>query len=179
MFETIQDGWRKVAEGFQEKYNSLTSSVDKLNQDVSEIRDTFVSVKNIVVSVFSFLGQETAVLLFCTFLFLFVINIIPFFFLSKKIRYCIGVCFGVYLSFSFGYAYWSLAKYVLIMFMPMIAEYLLLLFFRKTGKTLWGVTKKGIGFVWRLSSGQCRRLYSKVKKNKEDKKQGSQTSKNL
>ena len=38
MFEAIQDGLRKVVEGFQEKYNSLANSVDKLNQDISEIR---------------------------------------------------------------------------------------------------------------------------------------------
>ena len=179
MFEAIQDALRKVAEGFQERYNSLSNSVDKLNQDISEIRDTFVTVKNVVVSVFSFLGQETAILLFCTFLFLFVINMIPFFFLSKRIRYGIGVCFGVYLSFSFGYTLWSLAKYILIMFLPMIVEYLLMLFLRKTGKSLWSVIKKGLGFIWHMSVGQCRRLFSKPKKNEEDEKQGSQTPKNL
>lgn len=179
MFEAVQDALRKVAEGFQEKYNNLANSVDKLNKDVTEIRDTFVSIKNIIGSVFSFIGQETAILLFCTFLFLFVVNMIPFFFLSKRIRYCIGVCFGVYLSFSFGYAYWSLAKYVLIMFMPMIVEYLLILFCKKTGKTLWSVIRKGVVFLWRWQAGHCGRLYSKLKKSKEEKKQVSQTSKNL
>ncbi|MBR1778782.1 MAG: hypothetical protein IJ752_09415 [Alphaproteobacteria bacterium] len=171
MFEAFQDGIRRAAEAIQEKYDGFTDSMDKLNKDILEIRDLFVSIKNIVFSIFSFLGQETTVLLFCTLLFLFVVNLIPFLFLSKKVRYFIGMCFGIYLSVSFGYTVWSLVKYVLIMLLPMFLEYLLVLFFKTTGKSLWAVIKKGLSAGGKILQTLWRRLLKKMKKEKEDEKQ--------
>ncbi|MBR1945046.1 MAG: hypothetical protein IJ846_01970 [Alphaproteobacteria bacterium] len=171
MFEAFQDSIRQTAQTIQEKYDGFADSVNKLNQDILEIRDMFVAIKNIVFSIFSFLGQETTVLLFCTFLFLFVINLIPFLFLGKRTRYGIGIGFGVYLSFSFKYAIWSLIKYILVMLFPILVEYLLILFLKTTGKSLWSVMKKGGSGIWNALSGLFRRLLKKTKKNEEDEKQ--------
>ena len=171
MFEAFQDSIRQTAQAIQEKYDGFTDSMNKLNEDILEIRDMFVTVKNIVFSIFSFLGQETTVLLFCTFLFLFIINLIPFLFVGKKMRYGIGMCFGVYLSFSFGYTAWSLIKYVLVMLSPILTEYLVVLFLKTIGKSMWKVVKKGGSGIWNAVSGLFRRLIKKPKKNEEDEKQ--------
>lgn len=170
MFEKLRDNVMQAVDTLQEKYHGFTDSVDKFNQDMMEIRDLFVSVKNVVSAVFSFIGQETAILLFCTFLFLFVINLIPFLFFDKKLRYCIGVCFGVFLSFFFGYTAWSLAKYVLIMFSPVIIEFLLVKLFKVTGKSLGGLFKK---ILVSLKKGCCtlfQKLLRKTKKKQSDEK---------
>ena len=53
MFEKFQDSVRHAVEAVQEKYDGFTESVDKLNQDILEIRDVFVGVKNIVSYIFS------------------------------------------------------------------------------------------------------------------------------
>lgn len=171
MFEAFRDNMMKAMDSLQEKYHGFTDSVDKFNQDMLEIRDLFVSVKNVIAAVFSFIGQETAVLLFCTFLFLFVINLIPFLFFDKKLRYCIGVGFGVFLAFFFDYTAWSLAKYILIMFSPVILEYLLVKLFKITGKSfglfvkkLFAVLKAGIQAVFQ-------RFRGKTKKQGNDEKQ--------
>ena len=171
MFEAFQENIRQAAQTVQETYEGFTDSVGKLNKDILEIRDTFVAVKDVVFSIFSFLGQETTVLLFCTLLFLFVINLIPFLFLGKRVRYGIGICFGIYLSFSFGYTVWSLVKYILVMLSPMLIEYLLVLFFKTTGKSLWSVIKKGLFGIWKLLLKGLHWLLKKLKKGKENEKQ--------
>ena len=170
MFDGIKDGIYNALTAVQEKYDSLTDSVAKLNQDMLEIRDTFVSIKNVVVSIFSFIGQETAVLLFCTALFLFIFNLIPFLFFDKKARYYIGICFGSYLSITFGYTVWSLIKYILIMLSPLLLEYLLFLFFKTAGKTLWFLIKKGSKKIWKAALFVGSELMKKVKKKKENEK---------
>ncbi|MBO4520684.1 MAG: hypothetical protein J5787_05705 [Alphaproteobacteria bacterium] len=179
MFEAFQESIRRAAEAVQAKYDGFTDSVDKLNKDMLEIRDMFVTTKDIIVSIFSFLGQETTILLFCTFLFLFVANLIPFLFLSKKARYFIGIGFGTYLSISFGYTFWSLTKYIFIMLSPLLLEYLLALFFRKAGKYLWALLKKTAIGLWKLLKVLWRRLLKKNKKDEESEKTSSQTAKNL
>lgn len=185
MFEAIQNGIRRAAEAVQAKYDGFTDSVDKLNKDIIEIRDMFVSIKDVIVSIFSFIGQETAILLFCTFLFLFVVNLIPFLFLGKKTRYFIGIGFGVYLSFSFGYAIWSLIKYILVMLSPMLLEYLLVLFFKTTGKSLWILIKKATGKLCKTLAALWKRVFKKTedieekaeKDQKEEKKEREETKK--
>ncbi len=170
MFEKFRDNVMLAVDTLQEKYHGFTDSVDKFNQDMMEIRDLFVSVKNVISAVFSFIGQETAILLFCTFLFLFVINLIPFLFFDKRLRYCIGVCFGVFLSFFFGYTAWSLAKYILIMFSPVIIEFLLVKLFKVTGKSLGGLLKKILVY---LKKGCCtvfQKFLGKTKKKPNDEK---------
>ena len=67
-------------------YQSFSNSMDSFQRDMADIRDTFVGIKNVVGAIFNFMGQETAILLFCTFLFLFVVNLIPFLFIGKKAR---------------------------------------------------------------------------------------------
>lgn len=171
MFEAFRDNMIQAMDTLQEKYHGFTDSVDKFNQDMLEIRDLFVSVKNVISAVFSFIGQETAVLLFCTFLFLFVVNLIPFLFFDKKLRYCIGVCFGVFLSFFFDYTAWSLAKYILIMFSPMILEYLLVKLFKVAGKSLGLFFKKLLTILKSGVRTVFQKVFGKAKKKADDEKQ--------
>ena len=170
MFEELKTGIQDAMAAVQEKYDGFTDSVSKLNQDLLEIRDVFVSIKNIIVSVFSFVGQETAILLFFTFLFLFVINLIPFLFLRERLRYILGICFGVFLSIRFGYTVWSLMKYVLIMLSPVLLEYALVSFFKTTGKSLWSITKKMLACLWKTLKTLFSRLRETMKKRKENEK---------
>ena len=48
MFENLRDHMNHAVETLQEKYNGFTDSVDKFNQDLLEIRDLFISIKNIL-----------------------------------------------------------------------------------------------------------------------------------
>ncbi len=171
MFEAFRDNMKQAMDTLQEKYHGFTDSVDKFNQDMLEIRDLFVSVKNVIAAIFSFIGQETAILLFCTFLFLFVVNLIPFLFFDKKLRYCIGVCFGVFLSFFFGYTAWSLAKYILIMFSPVILEYLLVKLFKIAGKSLGLFIKKLFAALQAGVRAVFQKVLGKTKKKPDDEKQ--------
>lgn len=171
MFEKLQDNVRNAVDTIQEKYQGLTDSVDKFNQDMMEIRDLFVSIKNMVLSVFSFIGQETAILLFCTFLFLFIANMIPFLFFDKKARYFIGLCFGVFLSFFFGYTAWALAKYLMIMLFPILLEFLLVKLFHLTWKSVRGVIKKIIGFFKEIFIKAWKKCFGNSGKEADDKKQ--------
>lgn len=171
MFESVRNFFSQAADSVHEKYQGFADSVDRFNQDMIEIRDTFVSAKNVVSAVFSFIGQETAVLLFLTFLFLFVVNMIPFLFFDKKVRYYIGVGFGVFLSFAFHYAAWSLVKYVLIMFAPVILEYLLVKLFKLVGKTSGGVLKKAVLTIKGGAVAIWRKFREKSKKDPVDEKQ--------
>lgn len=124
-------------------YQSFSNSVDSFQQDMADIRDTFVGIKNIIGAIFNFMGQETAVLLFCTFLFLFVVNLIPFLFIGKKARYGIGVAFGLYLGHFFHYALFSSFKFVLIMLLPVFAERGLAWVFSK----VWKLMLKGLALL--------------------------------
>ena len=124
-------------------YQSFSNSVDSFQQDMADIRDTFVGIKNIVGAIFNFMGQETAVLLFCTFLFLFVVNLVPFLFIGKKTRYYIGIGFGLYLGYFFHYALFSSFKFVLIMLLPVFAEYGLAWVFSK----VWKLILKGLALL--------------------------------
>ena len=100
MFEAFRDNMMQAMDTLQEKYHGFTDSVDKFNQDMLEIRDLFVCTKK---------NKKMSIKKFWTCLCLFVVNLIPFLFFDKKLRYCIGVCFGVFLSFFFDYTAWSLA----------------------------------------------------------------------
>ena len=117
-------------------YQNFSNSVDSFQRDMADIRDTFVGIKNVVGAIFDFMGQETAILLFCTFLFLFVVNLIPFLFVGKKTRYYLGIGFGLYLGYFFHYTLFSAFKFVLIMLLPVFLEWGLAWVLAKLGKLL-------------------------------------------
>lgn len=123
-------------------YQNFSASVGNVQQDLLEIRDFFVSIKNIVVGIFGFMGQQTAVLVFCTLLFLFVLNLIPFLFFDKKIRYYTGIGFGLFLAFFFQYTALAAAKFVFIMLLPVCFEYMIAFLFRKAGRFVGARIKK-------------------------------------
>ena len=124
-------------------YQNFSNSVDSFQRDMADIRDTFVGIKNVVGAIFDFMGQETAILLFCTFLFLFVVNLIPFLFVGKKTRYYIGIGFGLYLGYFFHYTLFAVFKFVLIMLLPVFMEWGLAWVFSK----LWKLILKGLALL--------------------------------
>ncbi len=158
MFDKMRDWGGQMVAAVQQKYDGFVDSVDRFNRDLLEIRNLFVGIKNIVFAVCSFIGQQTAVLLFCTFAFLFVVNLIPFLFLDKKVRYGLGVCFGVWLGASFGYTLWATTKYALIMLSPVIVEYLIARLFRLFG----GALKSGLEKLWELLKNAVYALVRKI-----------------
>ena len=163
MFDEMRRWGGQMVAAVQQKYDGFVDSVDRFNRDMLEIRNLFVSVKNIIFAVCSFIGQQTAVLLFCTFLFLFVVNLIPFLFLDKKVRYYIGICFGVWLGMSFGYTLWATVKYALIMLSPVMVECLIVRLFKLSGgalksmlEKLWILLKKSLSALFRKIFGRER-----------------------
>ncbi len=142
-------------------FQRLSEKMDSLQRDLNEIRNVFVSVKNIIVAIFSFLGQETSVLLFCALLFVFLLNLIPFLFLGKKLRYYAGLAFGVWLSFKFGYAFLSTAKFILIMLLPLLVELTLAWILKKTG----GAVKAGLKKLWKGMISLVRKMFGRKKKD--------------
>ena len=138
-----------------------TPALSSLYQDLQDIRDGFVSLRDFLSAVFSFIGFETAVLLFVAFVFLFVVDLIPFFFFDKRQRYYIGIGFGVFWGVWRSYAVLSCLKFVGIMLIPPVAEALLALLCRKAFVLL----KKAAIFLWRKSvfliKAAWRRLFQK------------------
>ena len=130
-------------DSFKNAYQSFSNSVDGFQRDMADIRDTFVGIKNVIGAIFNFMGQETAILLFCTFLFLFVVNLIPFLFVGKKARYYIGIGFGLYLGHFFHYTLFSSFKFILIMLLPVFMEWGLAWVFSK----LWKLILKGLALL--------------------------------
>lgn len=148
MFDGIKRAVDDTVSAFWEKYDNLTDSASRLNQNFQEMWEVFVKVKNIVFAFFQFLGQETTLLLFSTLLFLLIVDLIPFLFLGKRARYYLGVCFGVCLSVAYCYTPVSLIKYLLVMFFPLILEFVLALFFKTVGKCLWYLSVLLFSFIW-------------------------------
>lgn len=145
-------------------YQSFSNSMDSFQRDMADIRDTFVGIKNVVGAIFNFMGQETAILLFCTFLFLFVVNLIPFLFIGKKARYYIGIAFGLYLGHFFNYTLFSSFKFILIMLLPVFMEWGLALVFAK----LWKLILKGLAFLPRGLIKLPTLLIKKLKRAKNE-----------
>ena len=123
-------------DSFKNAYQSFSNSVDGFQRDMADIRDTFVGIKNVIGAIFNFMGQET-------FLFLFVVNLIPFLFVGKKARYYIGIGFGLYLGHFFHYTLFSSFKFILIMLLPVFMEWGLAWVFSK----LWKLILKGLALL--------------------------------
>ena len=88
---------------------------------------------------------------------------IPFLFLDKKVRYYIGICFGVWLGMSFGYTLWATVKYALIMLSPVMVECLIVRLFKLSGgalksmlEKLWILLKKSLSALFRKIFGRER-----------------------
>ena len=148
-------------------YQSFSNSVDGFQRDMADIRDTFVGIKNVIGAIFNFMGQETAILLFCTFLFLFVVNLTPFSFVGKKTRYYIGIGFGLYLGYFFHYALFSSFKFVLIMLLPVFMEWGLAWVFAKLGKLFFKGSKLLPKGLVKLPLFVVKKLKRSRKENKE------------
>ena len=132
-----------MANGFLSFSN--TADFSSFYQDLQDIREGFISFRDFWRAVFSFLGFETAVLLIIAFLFLFLIDLIPFFFFDKRQRYYIGIGFGVFFGIWRSYAVLSCLKFVGIMLIPPVFEALLLLLCRQ----MFVFGKKAGLFLWR------------------------------
>lgn len=150
MFKQLQEKSRAFIDSIQEKSQAFSDSVDSLNKDLKEIRDLFIQIKDIIASVFSFMGKETAILLFLTFLFLFIINLIPFFFFGKKTRYFIGIAFGIFCGVFFNYTAFAVLKYALIMLLPIALEYIIVTTVKAVWSALKKISKKICLFVWEV-----------------------------
>lgn len=157
----------ELIESFHAKTKAVSDSIDSLNQDISDIRDIFVETRDTIGGIFGFIGQETALLLLFTLVFLFVINLIPFFFFDKKTRYYVGIAFGVFLGVYFDYAYPAIGKFIIIMMIPLGIEFILVLAFRGAKKIAGGTVKKVFSFVWGAMLFPFKLLFSKVKKKRE------------
>ena len=148
-------------------FQRLSEKLDALQNNLNEIYSIFQTVKNIVFAIFAFLGQETAVLLFCTVLFVIVLNLIPFLFFGKKARYYAGTGFGVWLAFKFDYSLYSTAKFLLVMFSPVLLEIGLVFLLKKTGVVAWRLLKKLWGLMKKLWGASWNAVRSKLRRKKD------------
>lgn len=99
MLEELHEKSQNFMESVHEKTQAVSDSFTSLGEDLQDIRDIFVETRDTIGGIFGFMGKETALLLLFTFLFLFVVNLIPFFFFDKKTRYYVGMAFGVFWDF--------------------------------------------------------------------------------
>lgn len=171
MFDELQEKSKDFISSVQEKTQAVSDSFSSLNQDIQDIRDIFVETKDTIGGIFGFMGKETALLLLFTFLFLFVVNLIPFFFFDKRTRYYVGIAFGVFLGAYFDYAYFAIGKFVFVMLIPVAFEYLLVSTFKGTKSLIVGVIKRAGSFVWGLIKLPFQTIF--LKEKKEEKHEGA------
>jgi hypothetical protein len=168
VFERLQEKSRELIDSFQEKSKAIADSVDSLNKDLNEIRDLFVGIRDIISGVFGFMGRETTILLICTLLFLFVINLIPFFFFDKRIRYYAGIAFGLFLGVFFGYSALAVLKFSAIMLLPVGLEYLLVFLFKSFGRFFSGFFKRTGHLLWETIKLPFQKLFPKKENETND-----------
>ncbi len=180
MFDEIQEKSRDFISSVQEKTQAVSDSITSLNQDVQDIREIFVETRDTVGGIFGFMGKETALLLLFTFLFLFVVNLIPFFFFDKRTRYYVGIAFGVILGAYFDYAYFAIGKFVFIMLIPVAFEYLLVSTFKGAKSLVVGAFKRACFFVWGLIKLPFQTIFFRKKeKEKEEIKKSNEDEKSI
>lgn len=179
MFEELRQKTMDFFSGIQEKTDALTTSVQEAHTDLTQLLDIFVSIKNLIASLIGFMGKETLILFFCTLIFLFILNLIPFFFFEKKSRYYTGIGFGVVLGMWLSYSFVGVSKYVLIMLLPVFAERAIVFISKKTTSFLSNAFKKGAVLSW----NSLRRLFSKtallLKKNETKEKTPDDSTKQI
>lgn len=142
-------------------FQRLSEKMDSLQRELNEVYGVFVFIKNIVAAIFGFLGQETSILLFCTFLFILVLNLFPFLFFGKNARYYAGTAFGTWLGIKLGYGFLATGKFLLVMFSPILLELGIGFIVKKAGSLLLRAVKKLWSFLWS-------RLRSKFGKKKDE-----------
>lgn len=166
MFEQLKNNIHSITD----KIHQSASGVSDVYNDLKEIHSLFISIRDVIVSLFSFMGHETAVLLFFSFLFLLLINLLPFFFFDKKQRYYVSIGFGVILGVWLSYTFWSCLKYIAIMLIPVGLDFLLAWICRKTFVS----TKKIFSFLVKTGKELLQNFFKsffaffRKKKNKDD-----------
>ena len=161
MLEELHEKSQNFMESVHEKTQAVSDSFTSLGEDLQDIRDIFVETRDTIGGIFGFMGKETALLLLFTFLFLFVVNLIPFFFFDKKTRYYVGMAFGVFLGFYFDYAYFAIGKFVFIMLIPVAFEYLMVSTFKGAKSLIVGTFKRAGSFAWSLVKFPFKALFAK------------------
>ena len=147
MFDDVGEKLAELFSDAQKTTESLTASVQSARQNLSELLDVFATLKNVFVAAVSFMGRETVVLLLCTALFLFVLNLVPFLFFGKKFRYGAGIVFGVLAGMRLSYSVISVFKFVLIMLAPVGLEFGIVFLFKKSMAFFAASLKKAMRFV--------------------------------
>lgn len=168
MLDDLQEKISTFFDGIQQKAAAAAAGIQSAQDGMNELLDIFISLKSFVVSVFSFLGRETSILLLCTALVLFVLNLVPFLFIGKKFRYCTGMAAGVYLGWYFSYSFAGILKYVLIMLLPLAIERLFVFCFGKSASLAKRLVKRSLLLVWRAGCGGFEKVSCKIRKCKSD-----------
>lgn len=166
MLDDLQEKISTFFDGIQQKADAAAAGIQSAQDGMNELLDIFISLKSFVVSVFSFLGRETSILLLCTALVLFVLNLVPFLFIGKKFRYCAGMAAGVYLGWYFSYSFAGILKYVLIMLLPLAIERLFVFCFGKSASLAKRLVKRSLLLVWRAGCGGFEKVSCKIRKRK-------------
>lgn len=168
MLDDLQEKISTFFDGIQQKADAAAAGIQSAQDGMNELLDIFISLKSFVVSVFSFLGRETSILLLCTALVLFVLNLVPFLFIGKKFRYCTGMAAGVYLGWYFSYSFAGILKYVLIMLLPLAIERLFVFCFGKSASLAKRLVKRSLLLAWRAGCGGFEKVSCKIRKRKSD-----------
>ncbi len=176
MLEELHEKSQNFMESVHEKTQAVSDSFTSLGEDLQDIRDIFVETRDTIGGIFGFMGKETALLLLFTFLFLFVVNLIPFFFFDKKTRYYVGMAFGVFLGFYFDYAYFAIGKFVFIMLIPVAFEYLMVSTFKGAKSLIVGTFKRAGSLAWSLVKFPFKALFAKREHKRESDRKESKLS---
>lgn len=167
MFDELREEITAFFNGVQQKADAAAAGIQSAQDAMGELLDAFVSLKTFAVSIASFLGRETSILLLCTALFLFVLNLIPFLFFGKKFRYYAGMAFGVFLGWRFAYSFAGVFKYVLIMLLPPAVERLFVFCFGKSASAVKRLVKSSLLLCWRAGCGGLEKMSCKIRKKRK------------
>lgn len=148
----------------KQTFDNLSESVTKLQKDLGDLRDLVVSIKDMFGDVYDFLGPQTSIMIGVSILFLIVIELIPFVFLSKRFKYYMGIVFGVWFGVKVEYEIASILKYLVAMILPLTIEYIIGFCVRKSGHLLLGTLTAGTKFTLR----SVPKLIKKDKKEQEN-----------
>lgn len=154
----------------KQTFDKLSESVAKLQKDLGDLRDFIVSIKEMFGDVYTFLGPQTSVMIGVTILFLIVVELIPFVFLSKRFKYYVGILFGIWFGVKVEYTVMSILKYLVMMILPLSLEYIIGISLRKAGYLLLGSLKTGAAFT-------LKSVPKIIKKSKNEKEKSAEMKK--
>lgn len=147
LYDDIAASVNEMSASAAQKVDSFSSSIDSIKKDVDDIRAFVAAIMDALSGIYDFLGKETSVMVLSTFVFLTALGFIPFLFFDKKVRYFLGIMFGIFIGATYKYSALGISKFVFVMLFPLILEQVILFVINKTQALGAGLLKMLAGWA--------------------------------